>query len=130
MDCIFCKIVDGSISSEKVYEDDLILAFKDINPAAPVHIVIIPKEHIDSAMKLNEENINLISHIFMKSKQIAIENGIAETGFRLVNNCGKDGGQSVNHIHFHLLGGRDMQWPPGWLNLYTIFIDIICTSEL
>jgi histidine triad (HIT) family protein len=113
MDCIFCKIVNGSIPSEKVYEDDLILAFKDINPAAPVHIVIVPKEHIASVMEIKNEHKNLIGHIYIKAQKIAIENGISETGFRIVNNCGQDGGQSVNHIHFHLLGGRSLQWPPG-----------------
>lgn len=113
MDCIFCKIANGSIPSEKVYEDDLILAFKDINPVAPVHIVIIPKEHIDSFMMLKDEHKSIIDHIFMKAQDIAREMGIAETGFRLVNNCGMDGGQSVMHIHFHLIGGRSLQWPPG-----------------
>lgn len=113
MDCIFCKIANGSIPSEKVYEDELILAFKDINPVAPVHIVIIPKVHIDSVMALKDEDKNLIGHIFMKAQKIAKENGISEKGFRLINNCGKDGGQSVMHLHFHLIGGRDMQWPPG-----------------
>lgn len=113
MDCIFCKILNGSIPSTKVYEDDLILAFKDINPVAPVHIVIVSKEHIDSVMGLNNEHKNLIGHIFIKAQKIAVENGISEAGFRIVNNCGQDGGQSVNHIHFHLLGGRSLQWPPG-----------------
>lgn len=113
MDCIFCKIVNGSIPSEKVYEDDLIFAFKDINPVAPIHIIIIPKEHIDSAMVLEDKHRNLIGHIFLKAKSIAADNGISETGFRLVNNCGNDGGQSVMHLHFHLIGGRSLQWPPG-----------------
>lgn len=113
MDCLFCKIANGSIPSEKLYEDDFILAFKDINPVAPVHIVIIPKEHIDSVMLLKDEHKSLIGHIFIKAQEIAKKCGIAETGFRLINNCGNDGGQSVMHIHFHLLGGRSLQWPPG-----------------
>ncbi len=113
MDCLFCKIANGSIPAEKIYEDDFILAFKDINPVAPVHIVIIPKEHIDSVMLLKDEHKSLTGHIFIKAQEIAKKYGIAETGFRLVNNCGNDGGQSVMHIHFHLLGGRSLQWPPG-----------------
>ncbi len=113
MSCIFCSIAGGDIPSEKVYEDELILAFKDINPAAPIHIVIIPKEHIDSAMMLKDEHKSLIGHIFIKAGEIASKMGIAETGFRLVNNCGGDAGQSVMHIHFHLLGGRVLNWPPG-----------------
>lgn len=113
MDCIFCNIVSGNIPSEKVYEDDLILAFKDINPVAPVHVVIIPKKHIDSVMTMGDEHKNLIGHIFLKAQSIAEKLGISETGFRIVNNCGKDGGQSVMHMHFHLIGGRSLQWPPG-----------------
>lgn len=113
MDCLFCKIAGGNIPSEKVYEDDLILAFKDISPVAPVHIVIIPKEHIDSVMALRDEHKDLIGHIFIKAQEIAEKMGIAENGFRLVNNCGNDGGQSVMHIHFHLIGGRSLEWPPG-----------------
>lgn len=113
MNCIFCKIADGSIPSEKVYEDDLIVAFKDINPVAPIHIVIIPKMHIDSVMALDDKNKGLVGHIFMKAQEIAIKNGLSEKGFRIVNNCGEDGGQSVMHLHFHLIGGRSLQWPPG-----------------
>jgi histidine triad (HIT) family protein len=111
--CLFCKIVQGNIPSDKVYEDDKILAFKDINPGAPVHILIIPKLHIGSINELNEEHKELIGHIFIMAKKLAKDLGVDESGFRLVNNCGEDGGQTVPHIHFHLLGGRSLKWPPG-----------------
>jgi histidine triad (HIT) family protein len=113
MDCIFCKIVSGEIPSQKVYEDDRVLAFKDINPAAPIHIVIIPKEHISSTNDLNDANKDIVGHIFKIAALLAKENGISERGYRIVNNCGEEGGQSVKHLHFHLLGGRNLQWPPG-----------------
>ncbi len=112
-DCIFCKIVEKEIPSSIVYEDDLVLAFKDINPEAPVHILVIPKKHIYSAMDLDEQSSHLIGHIILVSKKLAVDLGISETGFRIVNNCGEQGGQTVNHLHFHLLGGRQLQWPPG-----------------
>ena len=111
--CIFCKIINGEIPSQKVYEDDKIFAFKDINPEAPVHILIIPKKHIESLNDLKEEDKDIISHIFIKVKEIGNKLGISESGYRVVNNCGVDGGQTVSHIHFHLLGGRSLQWPPG-----------------
>ena len=111
--CIFCKIVAGEIPSSKVYEDDKILAFNDIEPQAPVHIIIIPKEHIPSANAINESNADVIAHIFKVIPEIAKEAGIAENGYRIVNNCGKDGGQTVEHIHFHLTGGREFGWPAG-----------------
>lgn len=113
MDCIFCKIVDGTIPSQKVYEDEKVVGFKDISPVAPVHIIIIPKQHIESVMEVDENNADIINHIVLVAKKIAKEFGISEKGFRIVNNCGKEGGQTVPHLHFHLLGGRDMQWPPG-----------------
>lgn len=112
MDCIFCKIANGDIPASKVYEDDKILAFKDLDPQAPVHILIIPKEHIKWALDINEENSAVIAHIFSKIPLIAKEQGLTD-GFRIVNNCGEEAGQSVHHIHFHLLGGRDFTWPPG-----------------
>ncbi len=112
MDCIFCKIVQGEIPSTKVYEDDQILAFRDLDPQAPVHILIIPKMHIASADALTEENAGVVSHIFVVAKQIAAQEGLTN-GYRIVNNCGEDGGQTVKHLHFHLLGGRTMAWPPG-----------------
>ncbi|WP_207670925.1 histidine triad nucleotide-binding protein [Caloramator sp. E03] len=113
MNCIFCKIVEGTIPSQKVYEDEKVVGFKDISPVAPVHIIIIPKHHIESVMEVDENNADIVSHIILVAKKIAKELGISEKGFRIVNNCGKEGGQTVPHLHFHLLGGRDMQWPPG-----------------
>ncbi|MBR2280132.1 MAG: histidine triad nucleotide-binding protein [Ruminococcus sp.] len=107
MDCIFCKIADGSIPSKKVYEDDKMLAFHDIEPAAPVHVVMIPKAHIASADELNEENSDVIAHIYSKVPEIAKKLGLTG-GYRIVNNCGADGGQTVFHIHFHLMGGKTL----------------------
>ena len=113
MDCLFCKIINGDIPSAKVYEDDKVYAFRDIEPQAPVHILIIPKEHIASANELTEENASVVGHIFAVAAKIAKEEGIADGGYRIVNNCGEDGGQTVGHLHFHMLGGRSLQWPPG-----------------
>ncbi len=113
MDCLFCKIIAGEIPSNKVYEDEKVYAFNDISPAAPCHVLIVPKEHIESANDLNEENADILKNIFLTAKMIANEKGIAEKGYRIVNNCGEDGGQSVKHLHFHLLGGRSLEWPPG-----------------
>ena len=113
MSCIFCKIIDGEIPSKKLYEDDKVLAFYDINPGAPVHFLVIPKEHIQSANELNEKNADIVSHIFLVINKLVRELNISETGYRIVNNCGKDGGQTVDHIHFHVLGQRDLKWPPG-----------------
>lgn len=113
MDCIFCKIVKGDIPSNKIYEDDKVLAFHDISPEAPIHFLVIPKEHIKSANDINEKNSHIISHIFLVINKIVRELNIAEAGYRIVNNCGKDGGQTVDHIHFHVLGQRDLKWPPG-----------------
>ena len=112
-DCIFCKIIAGEIPSKKIYEDDKVLAFYDISPEAPVHFLVIPKEHISSANELTEENCEIVSHIFMVINKIVKELGIADSGYRIVNNCGADGGQTVNHIHFHILGSRELIWPPG-----------------
>lgn len=107
MDCVFCKIIDGVIPSKKVYEDDRILAFYDLEPQAPVHVLFIPKTHIASADGLTEENSAVISHIFTVIPKIAKELGLAN-GYRVVNNCGEDGGQTVHHLHFHLLGGKKL----------------------
>ena len=107
-DCIFCKIIRGEIPSNKVYEDDEILAFKDINPMAPVHILVIPKKHIESADEISEEDELLIGKIFTVIKRLAKENNL-DNGYRIVNNCGEDGGQAVKHLHFHLLGGRKLK---------------------
>ena len=113
MDCLFCKIAKGLIPVEKLYEDNEIVAFKDINPSAPVHIIIIPIKHITSAMDLGSEDFTTVGHIFQAIKKLAVDFGVSESGFRVINNCGEDGGQSVNHLHFHLIGGRSMGWPPG-----------------
>lgn len=112
MDCLFCKIIDKEIPSHIVYEDDKILAFKDVNPQAPVHVLLIPKEHIASANDLTSDHIDLVGHIFLVAKELSKELGL-HNGYRIVNNCSVDGGQTVDHIHFHLLGGRQMMWPPG-----------------
>ncbi|OOM06697.1 histidine triad nucleotide-binding protein [Clostridium saccharobutylicum] len=112
-ECIFCKIVDGEIPSNKLYEDDKVYAFYDINPEAPTHFLVVPKDHIESANALNENNIDIISHIFMVINKLVVDLGISDKGYRIVNNCGEDGGQTVNHLHFHVLGGRSLQWPPG-----------------
>lgn len=112
-DCIFCKIIKGEIPSAKVYEDDKILCFKDINPEAPVHVLIIPKKHIRSLNDLEESDKDIISYVFMKGKELAKTLGIDEKGYRIVMNCGDDAGQTVKHMHFHLLGGRVFGWPPG-----------------
>ena len=112
-DCLFCKIVAGEIPSKKIYEDDKVLAFYDICPAAPVHFLVIPKEHISSANELDEKNSNIVSHIFMVINKIVRELNIADSGYRIGNNCGADGGQTVNHLHFHVLGARELKWPPG-----------------
>jgi histidine triad (HIT) family protein len=105
MNCIFCKIVAGTVPSSKVYENDEILAFHDIAPVAPMHIVIIPKKHIETMNDVKEEDLYLIAEVHKAAKQIAIDLGIAESGYRLVSNCGQEGGQVVYHIHYHLLGG-------------------------
>jgi len=107
-DCIFCKIIKGEIPCDKVYEDDSILAFRDIAPEAPVHIVIVPKKHIISLNQVVKGDLEIISHIFLVAKELATENKIDETGYRLVNNCGIDGGQTVHHLYFHLLGGKKL----------------------
>lgn len=112
MDCIFCKIAAGEIPSTKVYEDDTVVAFNDLAPQAPVHVLIIPKEHIASAAEINESNSAVVAHIFEVAAKIAAEKGLKD-GFRIVNNCGDSAGQSVKHLHFHLMGGRDFGWPAG-----------------
>lgn len=111
-DCIFCKIAAGEIPSKKAYEDEKVLAFYDLDPQAPVHILVIPKEHIKSAAEIDESNSALIARIFEVAAKLAKELGL-DNGFRVVTNCGESAGQSVHHIHFHLLGGRDFTWPPG-----------------
>ncbi len=111
-DCLFCKIIAGEIPSTKVYEDEWVYAFLDIDPKAPFHAVIVPKTHITDATEINSENSFFIAKIFEAVGKIAAENTL-EKGFRVVNNCGEDGGQTVGHIHFHLLARRNLAWPPG-----------------
>lgn len=112
-DCIFCKIINKEIPSEKVYEDENILAFEDINPKAPVHILLIPKLHFASLNEIPEEKKGLIGNLLIAAKKIAVKKKIDKKGYRIVLNTGKESGQEVSHIHFHLLGGRQMNWPPG-----------------
>ena len=112
-DCLFCKIINGEIPSSKVYEDDKVYAFNDIDPQAPVHFLIVPKEHIKSALELTDANKDIVGHVFQVASKLAHELGFADKGFRVVNNCGEDGGQTVGHIHFHVLAGRNIGWPPG-----------------
>ncbi len=113
MDCIFCKIVKKEIPSKIVFENERIIAFEDINPQAPVHILIIPKRHIPYIAEIEEEDISLIGELIYTAKRIAEEKGLTKDGFRLVFNNGKNAGQEVFHIHLHLLGGRKFTWPPG-----------------
>ena len=112
MDCIFCKIISGEIPSTKVYEDDTVVAFNDLSPQAPVHVLIIPKEHIASCDEVTDENSAVVGHIFAVAAKIAKEKGLTN-GYRVVNNCGEEGGQTVHHLHFHLMGGRQFTWPAG-----------------
>ena len=105
-DCLFCKIVKGEVPSTKIYEDEEILAFKDINPAAPIHILVIPKKHIASLAQLDKEDEAIVGKIYGVINQIAEEQGVKEKGYRVIVNCGKDGGQEVMHLHFHLLAGK------------------------
>ncbi len=111
-DCLFCKIAAGQIPSKKLYEDDTLLAFYDIDPQAPVHFLVIPKKHIDSAACLTEADAPLIGHVYAVIAALTKELG-CENGYRIVTNVGEDGGQSVKHMHFHVLAKRSLAWPPG-----------------
>jgi histidine triad (HIT) family protein len=113
MDCLFCKIARGEIPATLHYQDDKVVAFSDINPQAPVHLLIVPHQHISTINEVNEANSLLVGHMVMVATQLAKELKIHENGYRLVMNCNSDGGQAVYHIHCHLLGGRQMSWPPG-----------------
>lgn len=108
-DCIFCKIAAGELPSEIVYSDDQVVAFKDIRPVAPVHILIIPRKHISDLTAITEEDRELLGHIHLVAVEIARQMGLSERGFRIVNNCKEEGGQVVYHLHFHLLGGRQLR---------------------
>ena len=112
-ECLFCKIVAGEVPSTKVYEDEYVYAFLDIDPKAPEHIIFVPKQHIGSANEISPDNSAVIAKIFEAISKVASEKGFADNGYRVVNNCGEDGGQTVGHIRFHLLAGRQLQWPPG-----------------
>ncbi|MBP2645370.1 MAG: HIT-like protein [Firmicutes bacterium] len=112
-DCIFCRIVNREIPTKIIYEDEYVIAFPDINPAAPVHVLVIPKRHIDNITEVDGKDAPLLGHIMTVIPRIAAEVGIADEGFRTVVNTKDNGGQTVHHLHFHLLGGRFMEWPPG-----------------
>lgn len=112
-DCIFCKIANKEIPADIVYEDEHIVVFKDVKPVAPVHLLLIPKKHFSSPLDLGEEDIDLAGRLQLTAVRVARDMGLAEKGFRVVGNCGRDGGQTVAHIHYHLLAGRALQWPPG-----------------
>lgn len=112
-DCLFCKMVAGEIQPDVVFEDDEVLAFRDVNPQAPVHVLVIPRSHIATTNDLDADNAHLLGKLYLAAKKIAADEGIAESGYRTVINCNAGAGQSVYHIHLHLLGGRPMSWPPG-----------------
>jgi len=111
--CLFCRIISGTIAAERLYEDDLVLAIRDINPQAPVHLLLMPKRHVGSVLDLGDGEGPLIHRITQAAIQLARREGVAERGFRLLTNVGRDGGQAIPHLHFHLMGGRHMGWPPG-----------------
>lgn len=111
--CLFCKIAAGEIPATEVYSDEHIVAFRDISPAAPQHILLIPRKHIQSVAALTEQDGELMGKLLLTAKKIAIDLGVAQSGYRCVLNTGEDGGQTVHHLHLHLLAGRQMSWPPG-----------------
>jgi histidine triad (HIT) family protein len=111
--CLFCRIADGEVPADLLHADDLVIAFRDIAPRAPTHILIIPRRHIRSALELTEADGPLLGRLFAVAADLARSEGIADAGFRLVSNVGRWGGQSVDHLHFHLMGGRPFDWPPG-----------------
>lgn len=110
MDCIFCKIIAGEIPSKKVYEDDRMLAFHDINPIAPLHVLVIPKKHISSLLAIQPEDKDLIGELHLALQNVAKEMGVADSGFRVISNTGTHGQQTVHHLHYHLIGGRQLEW--------------------
>ena len=112
-DCLFCKIIAGEIPSEKVYEDNNVFAFRDISPVAPLHVLIIPKKHIATINDIESADAETVGQLFLAAKNIAAQEGYTEAGYRTVMNCGEAAGQTVFHIHLHLLAGRDLEWPPG-----------------
>jgi histidine triad (HIT) family protein len=112
-DCLFCKVVNGEIPADIVYEDNSLVAFRDINPQAPTHILLIPRRHIATMNELHDSDAGLAGELFVAAARIAADEGLADAGYRVVMNCNEAAGQSVFHIHLHLLGGRQMTWPPG-----------------
>lgn len=112
-DCLFCKIIAGEIPSDKVYEDEHVYAFRDISPVAPLHVLIIPKKHISMINDLEDDDAITMGRLFVAAKKITKELGVDEGGYRTVMNCGEDAGQTVFHVHMHLLAGRELTWPPG-----------------
>lgn len=112
-ECLFCRIVQGSIPAKIIYQDEHTLAFDDINPQAPIHSLIIPKRHVESVQDLHEPDQSLLGRMLLTCTRVARDKGLSERGFRLVANTGRDGGQTVGHLHFHVLGGRHLGWPPG-----------------
>ena len=112
-DCIFCKIIQGKVNAAKVYEDEQIIAIRDIAPVAPLHLLLISRKHLVNSLDLEPKDSALIGHIYQVAARLARENGVADSGFRIVNNNNAGAGQSVFHLHFHLLGGRNFHWPPG-----------------
>lgn len=112
-DCLFCKMVSGEIKPDIVFENDEVLAFRDVNPQAPMHVLVIPKTHIPTVNDLTPEHTGLVGRMYLAAQKIAADEGVAEPGYRLVMNCNSEAGQSVYHIHLHMLGGRPMAWPPG-----------------
>jgi len=113
VDCIFCRIVAGKAPADIIHKDEMVTAFHDANPQAPVHILVIPNEHLESIGDIHSEHDGLLGRMFSVANQLAVQEGIAQSGYRLVTNRGDHGGQSVYHLHLHLLGGRRMRWPPG-----------------
>lgn len=107
-DCIFCRIINKEIPSTIVHEDDKVIAFRDINPVAPVHVLIVPKEHISSLEEINRKNASILIDIHLAAKEVAKKEGISDKGYRLINNCGEEAGQTVKHIHYHLIGGKNL----------------------
>jgi histidine triad (HIT) family protein len=112
-DCLFCRIEAGEIPSTQVHGDDLVIAFRDISPRAPTHILLIPRQHIRSAAELTDADAPIVGHLFAVAAQVARDQGIEDAGYRIVTNIGRGAGQTVDHLHLHLMGGRPMTWPPG-----------------
>lgn len=112
-DCLFCKILDGEIPCDKVFENDHVIAFRDVNPQAPTHVLVIPRKHISTINDLTSDDKNIVGEMMLAAQEVAKQEGIEESGYRLIMNCNEGAGQTVFHIHLHILGGRRMNWPPG-----------------